>query len=284
MAAKKKQRRSQSAATAVALTIAGSDSSAGAGAQADLKTFAALGVYGLTAITCIVAETPGRVSQIQPADPAIVREQIILLQKNFPVTAIKTGLLCNAQIVLAVAQTLRQTKRKTEMPQLVVDPVLIATSGQALLEPSAIELYERELFPLARLITPNLDESSRLLGDRIGDLPAMRRAAAALARKYRVAVLLKGGHLRGGRAVDVLHDGGRTTEFSAPFVPGVATHGTGCTYSAAITAELAKGADLSRAVKSGKRFVSAAIRRHFVWKCGGGTISALNQSLRFRQP
>jgi hydroxymethylpyrimidine/phosphomethylpyrimidine kinase len=284
MAGKKKQQRSRITVTAVALTIAGSDSSAGAGAQADLKTFGALGVYGVTAITCIVAETPGKVSQIQPADAAIVREQILLLQRNFPIAAIKTGLLCNAQIVSAVAETLRQTTRKTGTRNLLVDPVMIATSGQALLDGGAIEIYERELFPLARLITPNLDESSRLLGDLVADLPAMHRAAAALAKKYRVAVLLKGGHLGGRFAVDVLHDGIRATEFSAPFVPGIATHGTGCTYSAAITAELAKGADLSQAVKSGKQFVSAAIRRHFVWTSGRGRISALNQSLRFRQP
>src|SRR5438477_5041768 len=283
MAAKRKQQRSRSPVTAIALTIAGSDSSAGAGAQADLKTFAGLGVYGVTAITCIVAETPGKVSQIQPADAAIVREQIILLQKSFPISAIKTGLLCNTQIVLVVAETLRQTTRKTGTRNLVVDPVMIATTGQPLLDGGAIEIYERELFPLARLITPNLDESSRLLGDPIADLPAMRRAAAALAKKYGAAVLLKGGHLRGRFAVDVLHDGIRATEFSAPFVPDVATHGTGCTYSAAITAELAKGADLSEAVKSGKQFVSAAIRRRFVWNSSRGRISALNQGLKFRQ-
>src|SRR5437868_2819795 len=229
MPAKKKQQRSHGAATAVALTIAGSDSSAGAGAQADLKTFGALGVYGVTALTCIVAETPGKVSQIQLADPAIVREQIVLLQKNFPISAIKTGLLCNGRIVSVVAETLRQLRSKTGTRNLVIDPVMIATSGQALLDDGAIEIYERELFPLAKLITPNLDESSCLLGDRIADLPAMHQAAAALAKKYRAAVLVKGGHMRGRFAVDVLHDGTRATEFSAPFVPGVATHGTGCT-------------------------------------------------------
>jgi hydroxymethylpyrimidine/phosphomethylpyrimidine kinase len=226
MPAKRKQQRSRRTATAVALTIAGSDSSAGAGAQADLKTFGALGVYGVTAITCIVAETPGKVSQIQPADPGIVREQILLLLKNFPVAAIKTGLLCNGQIVSAVAETLRQIKQKTGTHNLVIDPVMVATTGQPLLDGSAIEIYERELFPLARLITPNLDESSRLFGNPIADLPAMHRAAAALAKKYRVAVLLKGGHLRGRFAVDVLHDGIGAREFSAPFVRDIVTHGT----------------------------------------------------------
>src|SRR5947207_12606791 len=155
----------------VALTIAGSDSSAGAGAQADLKTFTALGVYGLTAITCIVAETPGKVSRIQPADPEIVHEQIELLLKHFPVAAIKTGLLCNAAIVAQVVRSLRKVKRR----QLVVDPVMIATSGDVLLAPKAIQLYEHELFPLATLITPNLDEAARLAGGPIEDLADMRR-------------------------------------------------------------------------------------------------------------
>ena len=282
MPGKKKQQHPQSAATAVALTIAGSDSSAGAGAQADLKTFGALGVYGVTAITCIVAETPGKVSQMQLADAAIVREQIVLLQESFPIAAIKTGLLCNAQIVSVVAEALRQTTRQTGTRNLVVDPLMIATTGQPLLDGGAIEIYGRELFPLARLITPNLDESSRLLGEPITDLPGMHRAAAALAKKFRVAVLLKGGHLRGRFAVDVLHDGIQAIEFSAPFLANVATHGTGCTYSAAITAELAKGAGLSEAVKFGKQFVSAAIRQHFVWNSSGGRVSALNQGLKFR--
>src|SRR2546421_9458402 len=153
-----KHRRSRSAATAVALTIAGSDSSAGAGAQADLKTVGAIGVYGLTAITCIVAETPGKVSRIQPADPEIVHEQIELLLKYFPVAAIKTGLLCNAAIVAEVVRSLRKAKRR----QLVVDPVMIATSGDVLLATKTVQLYERKLFPLATLISPNLDKSVQL--------------------------------------------------------------------------------------------------------------------------
>ena len=272
--AKKKARRAQDAATPVALTIAGSDSSAGAGAQADLKTFSALGVYGVTAMTCIVAETPGKVSRIQPADPEIVHEQIKLVLKYFPVAAIKTGLLCNAAIVAEVVRSLGKMKRG----KLVVDPVMIATSGDVLLAPKAVQIYERELFSLATLITPNLDEAARLLGDPIRDLKGMHRAARALGEKYGAAVLIKGGHLRGRRAIDVLYFANRTTEFSAPFVPRVRTHGTGCTYSAAITAELAKGAELSRAIATAKKFVTSAIRSHFVWNSGGEKIVALNQS------
>ena len=270
-----KHRRSQSAATAVALTIAGSDSSAGAGAQADLKTFSALGVYGVTAITCLVAETPGKVSRIQPADPEIVREQIELLLKHFPVSAIKTGLLCNAAIVAEVLRSLRRVKR----PPLVIDPVMIATSGDVLLAPKAVALYERELFPLATLITPNLDEAMRLVGAPIRNLGDMHRAARTLGAKYGTAILVKGGHLRGRRATDVLYFDNSTTEFSAPMVPRVKTHGTGCTYSAAITAELAKGVELGRAIGTAKRFVTSAIRSHFVWKSGRDRIFALNQSL-----
>jgi hydroxymethylpyrimidine/phosphomethylpyrimidine kinase len=269
-----KHQRSQSAATPIALTIAGSDSSAGAGAQADLKTFVALGVYGLTAITCIVAETPGKVSRVQAADPEIVREQIELLLKSFPVGGVKTGLLCNAEIVAQVVRSLCKVKGC----RLVVDPVMVATTGDVLLAPEAIQIYESELFPLATLITPNLEEATRLLGDPIRDLAAMHRAARALAKKYGTAILLKGGHLRGRRAIDVLSSGDRTKEYSAAFLPGVKTHGTGCTYSAAITAELAKGAELPRAIATAKRFVSSAIRSHFVWKSGRQKIFALNPS------
>jgi hydroxymethylpyrimidine/phosphomethylpyrimidine kinase len=270
----KTARRSQSGAAPVALTIAGSDSSAGAGAQADLKTFSALGVYGVTAMTCIVAEMPGKVSRIQPADPEIVREQIELLLKCFPVVAIKTGLLCNAPIVAQVMRSLRKVKRR----QLVIDPVMIATSGETLLAPKAIQLYEHELFSLATLITPNLDEAARLAGEPIEDLDDMHEAAKTLGKKYGTAVLLKGGHLRGSRAIDVFYFGNGTREFSAPFVPRVKTHGTGCTYSAAITAELAKGAELSRAIATAKKFVTSALRSHFVWKSGSDRIFALNQS------
>jgi len=201
-----------------------------------------------------------------------VREQIELLLKNFPVAAIKTGLLCNGEIVAQVARSLRKAKKR----RLVIDPVIIATSGDVLLEPEAIRIYERKLFPLATLITPNLDEAARLLGDPIRDLAMMHCAARTLAKKYGTAVLLKGGHLRGRRAIDILSSGNRTQEFSARFLAGVKTHGTGCTYSAAITAELAKGVELPRAIATAKRFVSSAIRSHFVWKSGRKKIFALN--------
>jgi len=255
----------------VALTIAGSDSSGGAGIQADLKTFAARGVYGLCAVTCIVAETPGKVSGSEATRPEMVRKQIDLLLKGFPVGAIKTGLLCNKQITATVAGFLRKNKPAN----LVVDPVMIATSGDPLLEPDAITVYERELFPLGRVITPNLDEAVRLLGSAINDIADMRAAARELARKYGTAVLLKGGHLPAARATDVLNDGSELREFSSAFIPNVQTHGTGCTYSAAIAAELACGLPLGRAIARAKRYVTAAIRDHFSWTTNGRTVHAL---------
>ncbi|MDQ2866850.1 MAG: bifunctional hydroxymethylpyrimidine kinase/phosphomethylpyrimidine kinase [Verrucomicrobiota bacterium] len=259
----------------VALTIAGSDSSAGAGLQADLKTFAARGVYGLTAVTCIVAEIPGKVTRMQPAEPSLVREQIALLLKNFPVRATKTGLLANAQIVSAVSRALRGHR---EIP-LVVDPVMVATSGDLLLTDDAIRVYECSLFPLATLLTPNLDEAERLLGDPIRGVRGLRAAAIALHEKYGVSILLKGGHLRGREALDVLVTKRGTHEYRAPFIAGVSTHGTGCTFSAAITAELARGASLPRAVAKAKQIVSAAIRDHFAWKnARGAKLHALNHS------
>jgi hydroxymethylpyrimidine/phosphomethylpyrimidine kinase len=255
----------------VALTIAGSDSSAGAGVQADLKTFGALGVYGLTALTCVVAETPGKVSKIEPVSVDLVREQIAVLLRGFPVAAIKTGLLYSGAIIAGIAEVLRAHPR---LP-LVIDPVMVATSGDALLQGDAIQIYERELFPLAALITPNLSEAARLTGEPINDLAGMRAAGAALTRKYGVPVLLKGGHLPGNDAIDLLFRDREVTEFSAPFSRGIATHGTGCTYSAAITAGLAHGLSLEDSIRRGKQFVTAAIAQHHAW----GSVHALNHHL-----
>jgi hydroxymethylpyrimidine/phosphomethylpyrimidine kinase len=262
----------------VALTIAGSDSSAGAGIQADLKTFGALGVYGLTAITCIVAETPGLVSEIEAVSAEMVCAQMEVLLKSFPVAAIKTGLLFSGEIVSAVAQTLRAHAARATST-LVIDPVMVATSGDLLLRDDAVEAYERELFPLAALVTPNLDEAARLLGEPIGDLQAMRIAGARLTEKYRIPVLLKGGHLSGQDAIDLLFVAGNVVEFSVPFSRGIATHGTGCTYSAAITAGLASGLSLEEAVRRAKKFVTATIAQHLSWETSSGaSLHALNHS------
>ena len=259
----------------VALTIAGSDSSAGAGIQADLKTFSALGVYGLTAVTCVVAETPGKVSRIEALSAGIVRDQIMVLGKSFPIAAVKTGLLCSGEIISAVARAIVDLRRQRgQKIPLVVDPVMVATSGDILLQPDAVEIYEKELFPLATLITPNLDEAAKLLGAEIKDRPAMRGAIKALAAKYRVSILLKGSHLLGDKAIDMLFHRGKVTEVSAPFVQGVKTHGTGCTYSAAITAGVANGLSLEDSIRRAKAFVTASIRRHYRW----GNVHALHHS------
>ena len=259
------------------LSIAGSDNSAGAGAQADLKTKSALGVYGVTAITCVVAEVPGKVSAIQPIEPRIVAEQIRLLLEAFPIAAIKTGMLYSREIIAAVCDALQSAigNLPSAIP-LVVDPVMIATSGDPLLQADAIALCRERLFPLATLITPNLDETSTLLGRPVTSLDEMHIAGAELTARHGTAFLLKGGHLRGAVATDLLFAGGKVAEFSAPFVPGVSTHGTGCTYSAAIAAGLGKGLALHDAVAEAKRYVTAAVTHFLRWEKDGRTTDALN--------
>jgi hydroxymethylpyrimidine/phosphomethylpyrimidine kinase len=263
--------------TPIALTIAGSDSSAGAGIQADLKTLTAMGVYGVSAVTCIVAETPGKVSQIEAVSGEMVREQITLLAKNFPIAAIKTGLLYSAEIISAVAKSIIDIAPGVP---LVVDPVITATGGGSLLKRDAIDLYKSELFPLARLITPNLDEAKQLLGYEIASQESMERAGLELKQKFKTAILLKGGHLPGEDAVDLLFDAEKITRFSAPLVRGVATHGTGCTYSAAITGGLASGVSLEDSIARAKKFVTVCIANHLRWESKAGSrIDALNHSV-----
>jgi len=262
--------------TPVALTIAGSDSSAGAGIQADLKTFSTFGVYGLTAITCVVAETPGKVARIEDLGADIVHEQLEVLFESFPIAAIKTGLLHSGEIISTIARALAERAKDTP---LVIDPVMIATNGATLLQPDAIARYETELFPRASLLTPNLDEAAKLLDRQVAGIEEMRLAGAALVEKYRVPILLKGGHLDGDRAIDLLFVAGKVIEFAEPFTRGVSTHGTGCTYSAAITAGLAQGLALAESISRAKKFVSAAIAQHLQWSTeSGGLVHALNHS------
>ena len=262
----------------VALAIAGSDSSAGAGIQADLKTFSALGVYGLTTVTCIVAETPGKVAKIEPVPSRIVRKQIDVLTASFPVTAIKTGLLCSAENVTTVARAMVELSDRAETRiALVVDPVMVATSGTKLVRADAIRLYENELFPLATVITPNLIEAEKLLRRSISDFAAMRKAGKELEKRYGVAVLLKGGHLGTDQAIDLLFSDDNVIDFQEPFVRDIATHGTGCTLSAAITAGLATGLRLEDAIARAKKFVTTAISQRFRWRTRSGeNLDALN--------
>ncbi len=263
----------------VALSIAGSDNSAGAGAQADLKTMSALGVYGVTAITCVVAEVPGKVSAIQPIEPRIVAEQIRLLFEAFPVAAVKTGMLYSREIITTVCDTLEELFARGGPRPLVVDPVMVATSGDLLLEPEAIDLYWRRLIPLASVVTPNLDELAALLRTPIRNADELKEAGRELAHVHARPVLAKGGHLGLAEAVDFLIEGDAEDDvltLTAPFVSGVSTHGTGCTYSAAIAAGLAHGRPLRESVIDAKQFVTRAISGFLRWEKDGRTTDALH--------
>lgn len=259
---------SRPAAPPVVLTIAGSDTSAGAGLQADSKTITALGCYALTAVTCVVAEVPGKVSMIQPIKPKVVAEQVRLGFESFPIAAVKTGMLHSEAILEAVLNALlTATATLRSRPALVVDPVMIASSGDPLLEPGAVLAYRRRLLPLATLVTPNLNELSMLSGRDVRTLEEMETAGAELAEEFQTAFLLKGGHLRGREAVDILvAPGGASERFAAPFIRGADPHGTGCTYSAAIAAGLAHHLTLRQAVAQAKQFITRAILSRHHWK------------------
>jgi hydroxymethylpyrimidine/phosphomethylpyrimidine kinase len=239
----------------IALTIAGSDSGGGAGIQADLKTFASLGIHGTCAITCITAQNPKRVRGIQPCSVKIVRAQLEAVFEAMPPAAVKTGMLYSAGIIHTVAEFLRHHR----IP-LVVDPVMVSTSGAVLLKPAAMKALLAEVLPMATLITPNLPESEKLLGRRLNSVEDLRSAAREMQKRFNCAALVKGGHIRGlTEAVDIFNDGTQELLLSAPFVQGVKTHGTGCTYSAAITGFLSLGFSLSESVGRAKEYISQAI-------------------------
>jgi hydroxymethylpyrimidine/phosphomethylpyrimidine kinase len=241
-----------------ALTIAGSDSGGGAGIQADLHTFAALGVHGTTAITCITAQNPRRVSAIEPCSPEMLRKQLEAVWDGFAPAAAKTGMLFSTDLIRVV----RRFFAKRPGVRLVLDPVMVSTSGARLLKPDALKTLEGDLFPLAALITPNVAEAELLLRATIQSPLDLRRAAREMHKRYGCAVLAKGGHLAGARqAIDIFYDGRNELLLSAQFIRGRRTHGTGCTYSAAIAAYLAKGEPLERAVEQAKQFVTQAIAR-----------------------
>jgi len=239
----------------VALTIAGSDSGGGAGIQADLKTFAALGVHGATAITCLTAQNPDTVTAVTETPAAMVEEQIRAVCAGFPVRAVKTGMLYSATIIMIVAQALK----KQAIPFYVLDPVMIATSGARLLKDDAVETLERRLIPLATVITPNIPEAEALLGSSLSCHRDIVQGARELARRYHVAVVIKGGHLEGDTVSDTLYAGDMLTTFKLPRLRVQETHGTGCTFSAALTAGLACGASLRLAVKRAQTFVHQAL-------------------------
>lgn len=258
----------------VALSVAGSDCSAGAGIQADLKTFQHFHVHGLTAVTCVVSETARVVQAVHPVPVDVVTGQVSLLLDSFPVAAMKTGMLFSAAHVAALADLLESRPS----PALVVDPVMIASTGDALLEDEAVRIYQERLLPLARVITPNLPEAERLLDTAVPDEAAMESAARELARRYRTAVLLKGGHLENDDCLDLLFDGGEVHRFRSPRIDVAGSHGTGCTLSAAVTAGLACGQSLAQAVAGAKDFLNRALQNSYC--LGPQGIHALDQGTR----
>jgi hydroxymethylpyrimidine/phosphomethylpyrimidine kinase len=240
----------------VALTIAGSDSSGGAGIQADLKTFTVLGVYGATVITALTAQNTTGVQAVLAVPPDFILRQIASVASDFSVAAVKTGMLGDRAAVEAVAAALRHHR----FERLVVDPVMVATSGDALLAPDAIDVVRRELIPQADLVTPNLAEAARLLDEPMASSEdEMERQAHRLLALGARATLIKGGHGSGAEAVDILVADGLSRRFAKPRVETRNTHGTGCTLSAAIAALLAKGEPLEIAVQTAKEFVWQAI-------------------------
>jgi hydroxymethylpyrimidine/phosphomethylpyrimidine kinase len=258
----------------VALTIAGSDCSSGAGIQADLKTFQHFHVHGLTAVTCVVSETANIVRGVHPVPVEMVSDQVSLLLGSFPVAAVKTGMLYSAAHVRAVSAILARHPGLA----LVVDPVMVASTGDPLLEDDAIEAYRELLFPLARVITPNLPEAEVLLGEKIPDESALESAAHRLSARFGTAVLLKGGHLATNDCLDVLAENGGLLRFRDERIPVAGSHGTGCTLSAAITAALAHGETLPWAVETGKKFLGNCLRHSYQFVGPDGkTVHALDQ-------
>ncbi len=261
----------------IVLTVAGSDSSGGAGLQADLKTFAAHGVYGVCAATALVAQVPGAVASVRAVDAALLSAQLQLLESTFPLSAMKTGMLADAATVAAVAGFAR---RRPALP-LVLDPVTRASAGTALLTEAGFDLLCRDLLPLARLVTPNLPEAERLLGEPIRTPAAFAAAPRRLHERFGCDVLLKGGHVRDGGATVSDHAwiDGAARVFERPRLDVPDVHGTGCTLSAAIAARLALGRSLGDAIESATRYLAACLAQHFAWPPrpdGAGGIEALN--------
>ncbi len=252
---------------ATALTIAGSDPSGGAGIQADLKTFHQFGVYGEAVITLLTVQNTVRVDRVECISPNLVSQQIEAVVGDIRPSAAKTGALGNLAIVEAVAELAGGFK----FP-LVVDPVMVSKHGAPLIADDARQALKARLVPLAYLVTPNLAEASELAGFPVGSVGEMRRAAEQICRAGAKAALVKGGHLV-GEAVDVLFDGREWLELRAPRIDTRHTHGTGCTYSAAITAELAKGSTLETAVRRAKRFITEAIRTNPGLGRGAGPVN-----------
>jgi hydroxymethylpyrimidine/phosphomethylpyrimidine kinase len=271
--------RAMSATPPVALTIAGSDSGGGAGIQADLVTFAALGVHGTSAIAALTAQNTVGVAGVHVPPVEFLRAQIDAVLDDLPVAAVKTGMLATEDVVLAVAEYAADGR----LPNLVVDPVLVSSTGARLLDPGAEAAYLEALFPHALVITPNTREVAALLGTPVESIDDEREAARRLAERGPQWVVVKGGHLPGGpvaqavaadgaAAVDVVHNRatGDVTELRTPRVSTRNDHGTGCTFGAATAAMLARGAAVPEALATAKRFVYAGLEMSAGWTLGAG--------------
>ncbi len=252
----------------VALTIAGSDSGGGAGIQADLKTFAAHGVYGASALTAVTAQNTRAVMGVELLSPSFVTLQIDAVVDDIGVDAVKTGMLATAELIAAVVSSV--TRHAIE--KLVVDPVMVAKSGDRLLASDAIDALRGKLLPLAHVVTPNLPEAAAIVGFAVEDEDDVQRAARRIVELGAHAVVIKGGHAAGELATDWLFDGSRFTAFSAPRLETRNTHGTGCTFAAAIAAGLAKGLDLHGAVDGAKRYLTAALHHGIAIGKGHGPV------------
>jgi hydroxymethylpyrimidine/phosphomethylpyrimidine kinase len=254
-------------AIARCLTIAGSDSGGGAGIQADLKTFAALGVYGMSAIAALTAQNTLGVQDVLDVDPAFVSRQIHSVVSDMGVDAVKTGMLPNSEIIACVSRDLRELGVRN----LVVDPVMRATGGEPLMRGSAVDALVGELFPLALLVSPNLREAGLLAGFEVCDLEGMREAARAISALGPRFVVVKGGHLP-GKPLDLLFDGRNFKEYHGVRHEGPDAHGTGCAFASAIAAGVAKGLSVEEAVGLAKEFVAGAIRHGFRLGAGRGLL------------
>ena len=262
-----------------ALTIAGSDCSGGAGIQADLKTFAANGVYGMSVIVSVVAENTSRVIDWQDISTALIKKQIDAVFEDIGTDAVKIGMLSQSRCMKAVAGKLKEYKP----PNVVIDPVMYAKNGCPLMAPDAINTLIREILPLADILTPNIPEAQKISGIEIGSLEDMERAARRIHEMGAKNVLVKGGHASGD-ATDILYDGKRFWHYSAERIATKNTHGTGCTYSSAIAAGLALGYDLRSAVEKAKRYVTTAIRHALSIGKGCGPTHHFYDLYQFLQP
>jgi hydroxymethylpyrimidine/phosphomethylpyrimidine kinase len=255
-----------------AMTIAGSDSGGGAGIQADLKTFSALGVFGTSAITAITAQNTCGVTAVLELPTDIIAAQIDAVVTDIGADAVKTGMIASSEIIRVVAAKVREHQLST----LVVDPVMVATSGDRLLREEAVDALRAELLPLATVTTPNLPEAEVLTGRAVTSLEQMREAARQIVGLGARSVLVKGGHLTGD-AVDIFYDGQQFLELLAPRINTTSTHGTGCTLASAIAALLARGEPLDAAIRGAKAYVTAAIEHAYPVGKGHGPVHHFHQ-------